>query len=143
MIDLGSTPGVLQPVGEIPGSRSSYRHALQASRRRLEVDIPQPGEVLAVDLRIARRDQELARLAGEAERLQRRVVGGRILDEAEDDPAIADLGRLEAPEGRLDGRQRFGGMDQRDAEADHDRERGRHVIGDVDARLGDPQHELG
>ena len=103
----------------------------------LEVHVPQPAEVLAVDQGVADRDQQVAGQVLGGQRAQGGVVRGRVLGEAQHDLSFAGRDPLQAAEGRPHAGQRGRRAIERDAEAHGQRDGGRRVIGDVEARLRD------
>src|SRR5207248_5315141 len=76
----------LGPAGDHPGDQGSDL---------LQVDVPEPGEVLAVDHRVALGRQDGLGSRTLQDGTQGGVVGDRGLDEAEHDLAIAGRDRLQ------------------------------------------------
>ena len=66
--------------------------------QRLEVDVPDPGDVAAVGDLVVERDDEDARRAAVDERADGLVRAGRVLDQEQEELLVADCDALEAPE---------------------------------------------
>jgi hypothetical protein len=100
---------------------------------RLEVDIPDPGHVLAVGDSVVQGDHEDARHAG-LERAQRLVRSGGVLDQEHDDRLAARPDSLEAAERPGEAPQTLADVVQRRPERECERCRAGRVVDVVEAR---------
>ena len=130
---LGRKAGVLAAQGELGGAVPRRDDALEAVEQRLEVDVPDPRDVLAVGDRVVERDHGDARRTALDERPDRLVRAGRVLDQQHQQPPLADRDPLEAAERGAEALEPGRDVVERDAERARERRGGERVVDVVEA----------
>ena len=122
-----------EPDAELGRPVARCDDATDVGEEGLEVDVPDPRDVLPVGDRVVERDDEHRWDAG-LERSQRLVGGGGVLDQEDDDRLRAGWDPLEAPERRAERRETVAHRRRRLPERERDRRGGRGVVDVVEAR---------
>ena len=113
-----------------------------AGQERLEVDVPDPGDVLPVGDRVVQRDHRVPRRAGREERAHHLVRAGRVLDQQDEERAVADADALRAAERRGEALETALDLLRRRAERVRQRRRRKRVVDVVEPREAQAHVEL-
>ena len=130
---------------ELGGAVAGGDQRLEPGQERLEVDVPDPGDILAVGGRVVQGEQQERGRAALLERPHDLVGTGRILDQQQQDRLVSGRDPLEPPEGRAEAREALADLVQRRTERLCERGCADRVVDVVEARERqfDPRRALG
>ena len=127
-------PAVAEAQRKLRGATAARDERLEPGQQRLEVDVPDPRHVAPVGDLVVERGDEHALRAAVDERANRLVRAGRVLDQEQKDPLVADLDPLEPPERGGEAREPGGDLVERRTDGARECRCRERVVDVVEAR---------